>query len=452
MPLWLRRTIYVSFMAVFFIVAPLLALYSMGYRYHPGKHRLERTGLIVVDGGPSDAVVLVDGEVRATRLPARVGGLGENVYTLRVMRDGYHPWEQRVAVVSGETTFATDVHLFRDASPSLLVRGTITTYTASADARFGAAIRADAGFEELWIHDLKDGTRTLVLRTPQDARRAMEVIWSPRDARLLVRTATDVLVIDPRAPHEPLALARILDAAPDTAQWELGSGDAVIATTAGRIFRISVDSGRAIPLPIAIPETPFAVSRDALYTTVRTAHGNTLQRIPTNGDPTTTVATLATDLALTRFLDLRGTTITVETDAPRRTVTVNTTTGTITVREGFDFRRSPYDATAARWFTETFELWTEEHDPPTERLLVRRDAPLVDALWLPGTSSLIVATAKDVHALARDSAGEASTTPLAAFDGIRGITVQQDGSTLFIAGERDGASGLWELPLSGPRR
>ncbi|MDP3771007.1 MAG: hypothetical protein Q8R16_01770, partial [bacterium] len=99
MPLWIRRIIYLSFIALFLLVAPILALYSMGYRYHWGKHRIERTGLLVVDGEPRDAIVRIDGAVRAHGLPARIGGLGENEYTVRIERDGHIPREERVTVV-----------------------------------------------------------------------------------------------------------------------------------------------------------------------------------------------------------------------------------------------------------------------------------------------------------------------------------------------------------------
>ncbi|MDO8425169.1 MAG: PEGA domain-containing protein [bacterium] len=445
MPLALRRLLYSAFIAVFLAVAPLLVVYSMGYRYHPEKHRFERTGLIVLDGTPEQATVLVDGTVRATRLPARIGGLGENVYTLRVEQSGFHPWEQRVSVTSGHTTFATALRLFRIADPVRIATGTTARLATSADGHWAAWVRTEQGFEELWLHDLVRDTRTLVYRAPPQG---ITITWSPQDAMLLLHTAADTLVVDPDAPRVLLSLRTLLSHVPNAVQWELESSSAVIAVAEGRLSRVHLATARAVTLPVPVPETPFAVARATLYVVRQLANphdrDSEIVAVPLDGSAPHTITTFPGSIA--RFVGMRDTTLIAEQDTPLgvATMDIDTTDGTIVIQNGYA-RDARGDAVL--WRTNANELWMERGKPPTATLLVRRDAPLVDTRWLPDAPYAMLATDRDIHAVALDHPTPNRTTLLATFDHIIGATVLADSSTLLIAGTHNDEDGLWRLPL-----
>ncbi|MBI4449525.1 hypothetical protein HY634_00540 [Candidatus Uhrbacteria bacterium] len=446
MPLWIRRIIYLSFIALFLLVAPILALYSMGYRYHWGKHRIERTGLLVVDGEPRDAIVRIDGAVRARGLPARIGGLGENEYTVRIERDGHIPREERVAVVSGRTTFANDIRLFRDAPPTLEFAGTIASAQTSADGQWLAFTRTADVYEELWLMSLREGPPQLTLRFPHNSRfqipnSRFRLAWSPRNATLLVTTPSDTIVIDPNHPQQPRSLIPLLPPRVSTIAWELASTNALIARSEGRLSRLSLATERSVTFRAPAPEGPFAVARGTIYATL----GASMVAIPIDGAPHTVIATVPDGSSITAFTDLRGTLLEAETKNPDRLLTIATTTGTVRMRTGC-CRRLPEGRNVELWHANAFELWVESGDPPLDRLIARRENPIIDAVWHPHTPYIIIATAHDVTAMDH-RASAYPTTLLAPFDTIQSIAIHPDGDDLTVIGRRGTEEGLWMLPL-----
>lgn len=444
MPLRLRRIIYWSFIALFLLVAPILVLYSMGYRYHWGKNRIEATGLIMLDGMPRDATVRIDGVIRAQRLPARIGGLGENEYTIRIEREGFHPWEQRVVVASGRTTLATDVLLFRDALPTLELALAAARPAISADGAWLAFSRRLASLEELWIMDLSTGTRTLALRTsgtpnPRAQTAGLTFTWSPRDATLLVITASDAFTIDPHDARHPRSLATALPRRPSAITWELGSAHALVATVDGRLQRISLLTGRTAALAATVPEGPFAVARGSLFTAAERA----LTVTAIDGGASKTIATEAA--TITSFVDLRGSVLTAEAAREHRILDIELTTGNVRTRTGYGLRRSARDDVAI-WNESTFELWGESGDPPRPRILARRDAPIVGAAWHPNAPYILLATGTDITAVDTRIPTRAPVA-LASFDDLTAIATDRIGTTLWIIGRRGTTSGLWALPL-----
>lgn len=458
MPLWLRRIIYYSFIAVFLIVAPLLALYSMGYRYHWVKHRLERTGLIIIDGEPRDATVAVDGAIRSARLPARIGGLGPNVYTVRIEREGYLPWERRLMVESGRTTSVMHALLFRALDPAHRVSGSVTNLAVSANNRWAAYTRAFGAFSEVWLLNCTTGERTLVMRIGVTGKATQEhpiaLTWSPRGAALLITTPTDTLLMDPREPTTHRSLRSALGRMPTAIQWELASDDAIIALAESRLYRIHRTTWRAVPLPIAVPVHPFAVGRDVVYTSRPyqgpQGAGTEVLAIPTDGGEPRSIAGIIGG-TLTRFTDLRGTTLIGEQQARPgviHTVILNTAARQQpAVRSGTGRIAHPDDPHAVAWRTDANELWVERGDDTQPELLVRRDTPIGDIRWHPEQPYLFFATHTAIIAVALDTPTPERTTTLATFDAIRHLVIRTDGDALFIVGRRGSEEGLWELPL-----
>ncbi len=77
-----------------------------------------KTGILSVNGRPKDARVLINKKPVATALPFRVIHLIPGSYQVRVEKDGYHAWEKTLSVYPHETTFATELTLWRATEPT----------------------------------------------------------------------------------------------------------------------------------------------------------------------------------------------------------------------------------------------------------------------------------------------------------------------------------------------
>ncbi|MFH1098981.1 MAG: PEGA domain-containing protein [Candidatus Uhrbacteria bacterium] len=448
MPLRLRRIMYLSFIALFLVVAPILALYSMGFRYHPGKHRIERTGLLVVNGQPDDASVVVNGAIRARGLPARIGGLGENEYVVRVERAGYRPWERRIFVRSGWTVFADEISLFREAEPQLVMPGEIGTFVVSPRTPWAAFTRTTDGSTELWLLNQRTGSRTLALRLPLGKHEISNeqnwiLKWAPHDDLLLVETPGDVIIVNAE-PVTTRSLATLLPQPPTTVDWELGNtpSASIIAVSEGRLFRYNNTTERMASLTVPPPMVPFTVVRGNLFSVV----DNTIAATSLDDRKVRAIATLPTNTRPTTFTDAYGGTLTAETNAPVRTLIIDIGNGTVQEIAG---RRADNSGRSdpTLWIVNNIELWFRTNDKPPQ-FLTRQMEPIISAQWDTTTRTAIIATEREVSAITPNGAAAADPpTTIARFDTIQGMAPFADSRTIVIAGRRGNIAGLWELPL-----
>ncbi len=108
-----RRFTYIIFFVAFFLVAPIIILYSQGYRPDLANYRLVKLGAIFVKSYPGDALISTNSKATRHRTPHQILNLipGEN--TINVSKDGYHNWEKVIEIESGRTTFVEDILLFK---------------------------------------------------------------------------------------------------------------------------------------------------------------------------------------------------------------------------------------------------------------------------------------------------------------------------------------------------
>jgi len=117
MKLRTRRIIALIFITAFFITAPILILYTAGYRYNFTKNQLKKTGALFVETEPKGATVFIDDEQRKESTPAHITNVFPNHYKIRIEKEDYFTWEKELEIKAQNTTFAEDVVLFKKTQP-----------------------------------------------------------------------------------------------------------------------------------------------------------------------------------------------------------------------------------------------------------------------------------------------------------------------------------------------
>ena len=107
-----RKFIFLAFVTLFAVTAPLLILYTAGYRYNWQRGKLQETGVLLLNYHPTDATVTVQDTLSAAKAPARFTGLTPGRYTIRITKEGYTPWEKRLWIEPSKTTFAQHMILW----------------------------------------------------------------------------------------------------------------------------------------------------------------------------------------------------------------------------------------------------------------------------------------------------------------------------------------------------
>ncbi len=112
-----RRLLFAFFVAVFLISAPLVVLYTAGYRLNISNRRLFQTGVLALTTYPRGANISLNNQALAQKTPYVVQRLIVNEYQLKLEKKGYHSWQQKIGIEEGRTTYVA-TRLFADTMPS----------------------------------------------------------------------------------------------------------------------------------------------------------------------------------------------------------------------------------------------------------------------------------------------------------------------------------------------
>lgn len=146
MSLTTRRILYIFFIIAFLIIAPMTLFYAAGYKFSLKGVKLQKTGAFILDSEPRGAKIFINDKPQQTFLkkymsdesgfsvtPAKIKGLLPGEYNLKLELDGYWPWQKKLTIYPGASTYAEDIYLFKKDLPILLAQGGISGATASPD-------------------------------------------------------------------------------------------------------------------------------------------------------------------------------------------------------------------------------------------------------------------------------------------------------------------------------
>lgn len=119
LPFAVRKALFFLFFGAFLVSAPLVVLYTAGYRFNRTNNTVSQTGTLSLASTPKGAESFVNGENMHDATPAVLQRLIPGTRTVLLSKDGYHTWERVVDVESGATTYVT-APLFLDTTPVIL--------------------------------------------------------------------------------------------------------------------------------------------------------------------------------------------------------------------------------------------------------------------------------------------------------------------------------------------
>ena len=109
----MRKQIIISaLILLFLIIATMLVIfYGKGYRFNFGKGvpNLSGTGLLVATSSPDGAQVLINGHL--TTATANTINLAPGTYNVKIVKEGYLPWEKTL-IIKNEVVTKADALLF----------------------------------------------------------------------------------------------------------------------------------------------------------------------------------------------------------------------------------------------------------------------------------------------------------------------------------------------------
>ncbi|OGH80318.1 MAG: hypothetical protein A3I29_04755 [Candidatus Magasanikbacteria bacterium RIFCSPLOWO2_02_FULL_44_11] len=109
----IRRLILVTFIVAFFLITPLMLLYTTGYRYDWKAGIIRETGGLSIDATPVDADVYLNDLPLDSSLPIRLKNITPKKYHIKISARGYFDWEKEIIVERKQTTYIKDIQLLK---------------------------------------------------------------------------------------------------------------------------------------------------------------------------------------------------------------------------------------------------------------------------------------------------------------------------------------------------
>ena len=184
-------------------ITTALYLYTSGYRLNKneeGTIDMEKTGMIGVKSIPDGASVYLDGKL-ATATDGTISGVKPDIHTIRVVKKGFLEWSKEIEVFEQLVTDITAVLVSQSTRLEPLTNTEAKYPTISPSLTKIAYFSFDTEKPGIWVLPLTGVNLGLFKTNPtiaiEDTKYTTyssgeEIIWSPDENNLLVKSSNDV--------------------------------------------------------------------------------------------------------------------------------------------------------------------------------------------------------------------------------------------------------------------
>lgn len=261
MTLRLRRLLYTISFILFFLTAPVLVLYTAGFRYDFRYNRVVETGSLVIRSNPEKADIYLDGQLYHQATPTIVNDLLPGKLELKVSKEGFHDWAQTLQISARVTAFEENIKLYPKNAPQTLIPGEIKDYWWNDKADKLVYLNSQ---NQLRFFNLLNKTDSLIFDLQKDA--LADLVWAPGNGAFLLTTAAgkrlNNFVIDP-ASGSQTNLNQIFGMRFTKLRWDENSSDALYGAAANGLYRLSLPLQTAKVI-VAGPVTEFLIEKDRI--------------------------------------------------------------------------------------------------------------------------------------------------------------------------------------------
>ena len=392
----IRNGIFFVFLTIFVIGAPVIVLYTAGYRLNLTTFRVQRTGVVAITTLPRGASVTMNNVLIAEKTPYVVQRLTPGDYDVLIQKAGYQPWAQHVTVGSGSTMYITAL-LFSDTKPELLLEESALSVVGDRSGRFVYLLVESGRAHEVWRYDT---VTRLQKKLYNDAGSAITHIALNFDESTLFLSVDDDTLLDP--------------------------------------IGIPVDGGR----PLNVDEVATAMNALPEYSFFDNG-SNVEMRLASTDELVTLLPPSTYTVAF------RNSTIAILKDTRDRAYLVNLNTQSVSQIDLATalLSESPTDNLLAASDGNEIDVYNPQTGERT--FIARQSEPILALTWHSSDRALLFATATKIIAIERDKYETRETTTLVD-DGASIIDMWPDttGKSLTFFGTVGDITGIWKVVLT----
>lgn len=456
-----RRLLYLTFIAIFLVITPLVTLYTAGYRYNLKRHKIEKTGILYLDSKPKGAEIYINGRYQ-DKTPARFANLMPDTYQIEVKKTGYYPWKKEVAIKSNLTTFEEDIILFKENLPINLLEGQVNIFNIAPNQDKIIYSVTKNNSEELKLYNLINQSDFSIKKFNSLKNNQLEFVgWSPNLNKAILKITsnnfnqyfildTDTLKIKELFDITRINFSKIL--------WDNLTGNYLYGLNEGAIYQIDPSTNSTKNL-FSKDIIDFYPNGSEIYYINQDQTGNYLGREILIKSPNTEEETvkiekikLPSPSAFTLqpstvnylvLLDQRSNDLFIISKNAFRDEDINQN---IILQDRAKKILWSKDYKNILYFTD-FEIWTYNFATQQKSLTTSYSEPIYGAIWYPTNKYIIYQLKDSIRAIEAGLSEIKNDLELAKINTIGGLAIDQTGNNLYFTGKAGNKSGIYQLGL-----
>jgi len=176
---------------VFALIAPIIIMYSQGYRFDVKKMKFLETGGIYIKTMPGDATITIDDE-----LPNKNSGFSRSLliqnllpesHVVKIEKDSYYSWTKKLNVEEKKVAEAKYVILFPNYIPFISIDNDVKSFYPYPDNNRILLLTIS---NELLSYDSEKKEKTKILSKTQTPYNISDITFSGTGKRALIKTST----------------------------------------------------------------------------------------------------------------------------------------------------------------------------------------------------------------------------------------------------------------------
>ncbi len=236
----IRLAMLIIFIAAFFVISPMIIMYTAGYHYDWKNGLLKETGAISIDVEPKNATVYLNGIRLKSKMPIRLNNIAPAKYSLRITAPGYFDWIKEIEVKNKQTNYTKEVSLIKKTKPEIVTNEIADNLAVSFDGRFIIYSTQKNHNTEIWLWDNSNKQATVLLRLNNSE--PATILWAEKNNYAIIGDSilpySHLVVIDAENPLKQTDLAKI-NAPIKKFQWENSTEPQLYYSTRDSIFLYS---------------------------------------------------------------------------------------------------------------------------------------------------------------------------------------------------------------------
>jgi hypothetical protein len=256
MKLWTRRLILFIALSLFFVIAPMIVFYAMGYRYDFKNKAFRKIGMIIVESVPQNVDLFLNNQFKSNKTPFKIKNLPPGEYSIKVTKKDYSSWEKKLFVESKMVTWASNVKLFYQ-SPKItsLLSLPEGNFSISLDYEKLVLNQSDQKNFGLVIFDLKSEKIEKIFPKSKDSLNKFNsknnvlfsnFLWS-HDGRKIIFSWQEegkrkYAMVDARDPDKVIFINDLFNLEIENVKWDKESNEKVYLINNKNLYRLDLNS------------------------------------------------------------------------------------------------------------------------------------------------------------------------------------------------------------------